>query len=184
MSTLDKENIANNTAVDEKEEEDMLVSQLNVSISNQYVLFTVGKEEYGVPILAVQEIISMPPLTRIPGVPEQIPGIINLRGNILSLYVLRNKFNLGIRDNENDVVVIIQTHDDKTVGFIVDNVSDVASITEENLSDAPNFSGSINVKFVEKIGQLGDRMIIILNINNIFTEKENAVREHATSTSI
>lgn len=166
-------------------EEDMLVSQLNMDVSNQYVVFSVGEEEYGIPILSVQEIISMPHLTRIPGVPEFIPGIINLRGNIIPLYVLRSKFNLNIQDlNSNTIVIIVQTGDEKkrTVGFIVDSVSDVVSITKENLRDTPNFNCNVDVKYIEKIGQIGSRMIIIINLANFFSDKENAVLENAAGT--
>ncbi len=182
-------NFENNKNIEDylkdNEEEDMLVSQLNVDISNQYVVFTVGNEEYGVPILSVQEIISMPEFTRIPGVPEYIPGIINLRGNVIPLYILRNKFHLKIaEDDKKAVVIIIQTKDKKTVGFIVDSVSDVVSITEDNLRDKPDFNDSIDVKFVEKIGQIGDRMVIILSLQNFFSDKENLIIESTTKVKI
>ena len=168
--------------IDIDNEEDMLVSQLNMDVTNQYVIFSVGEEEYGIPILAVQEIISMPNLTRIPGVPEYIPGIINLRGNIIPLYVLRSKFNLELQElDSNTIVIIVQIGKEhkKTVGMIVDAVSDVASITEENLRETPDFSGSIDVRFVEKIGQIGQRMVIIVSLENFFTETEISVIESA-----
>ncbi len=161
--------------IEDDEEEDMLVSQLNMDISNQYVVFSVENEEYGIPILSVQEIISLPNLTRIPGVPEYIPGIINLRGNIIPLYVLRSRFNLATKElDDNSIVIIAQTGDEnkRTVGFIVDTVSDVVSITKEDLSDTPEFSNKVDVKFIEKIGKIGNRMIIIINLCNFFSESE------------
>ncbi len=91
---------------EDNEEEDMLVSQLNMDVSNQYVVFSVGDEEYGIPILSVQEIISMPHLTRVPGVPKYIPGIINLRGNIIPIYVLRSKFDLTLENLDGDTIVV------------------------------------------------------------------------------
>ncbi len=167
---------------DNDEEEDMLVSQLNMDVTNQYVIFSVGEEEYGIPILAVQEIISLPNLTRIPGIPEYIPGIINLRGNIIPLYVLRSKFDLTLQElNSNTIVIIVQvgTENLKTVGLIVDAVSDVVSITEDDLRETPDFSGNIDVRFVDKIGQIGQRMVIIISLENFFTEKEISVIESA-----
>ncbi len=169
---------------EDDEEEDMLVSQLNMDISNQYVVFSVEDEEYGVPILSVQEIISLPNLTMIPGVPDYIPGLINLRGSIIPLYVLRSRFNLSERElTKNSIVIIAQTGNEKmrTVGFIVDAVSDVVSITKENLSDTPEFSSSIDVNFIEKIGKIGSRMIIIINMQNFLTESETAVLEKAVT---
>lgn len=160
------------------EEEDLLVSQLNMDISNQFVVFSVQDEEYGVPILSVQEIISLPNLTRIPGVPDYIPGIINLRGNIIPLYDLRSKFQLELRKlDQNSIVIIAQVGDDsnRTVGFIVDSVSDVVSITPENLSESLDFTKSIDTQFIDKIGKIGTRMIIIINLVDFFSEREIAV---------
>ncbi len=167
---------------DDDEEEDMLVSQLNMDITNQYVVFSVEDEEYGIPILSVQEIISLPNLTRMPGVPDYIPGIINLRGNIIPLYVLRSRFNMTEEElTDNSIVIIVQTGEDKkkTVGFIVDAVSDVVSITEENLSETPEFSSTVDVKYIEKIGKVGNRLIIIINLTNFFTESENTALENS-----
>ncbi len=166
---------------DDDEEEDMLVSQLNMDITNQYVVFSVEDEEYGIPILSVQEIISLPNLTRMPGVPDYIPGIINLRGNIIPLYVLRSRFNLTEEElTDNSIVIIVQTGEDKkkTVGFIVDAVSDVVSITENNLSETPEFSSTVDVKYIEKIGKVGNRLIIIINLTNFFTDSENTALEN------
>lgn len=161
--------------LDDDEEEDLLVSQLNMDITNQFVVFSIDGEEYGIPILSVQEIISMPDLTRIPGVPDYIPGIINLRGQIIPLYELRCKFNLESKGlGSNSIVIIAQTGDEKsrTVGFIVDSVSDVASITPENLSETPEFSKSIDISYIDKIGKIGSRLIAIINLLNFFNEKE------------
>lgn len=166
----------------EDEEEDLLVSQLNMDISNQFVVFSVQDEEYGIPILSVQEIISLPNLTRIPGVPDYIPGMINLRGNIIPLYELRSKFDLETRELDKDTIVIIaQTGSEKkrTVGFIVDTVSDVVSITPENLSEKPEFSQSVDARYIEKIGKIGNRMIIIINLTDFFSENEQAVLDSA-----
>lgn len=166
-----------NNRAEDNEEEDMLVSQLNMDVSNQYVVFSVGDEEYGIPILSVQEIVSMPNLTRVPGVPKYIPGIINLRGNIIPIYVLRSKFDLDLENLTSDtIVIIVQIGDEsnRTVGFIVDSVSDVVSITEAEMSETPEMSGSVDVRFMDKIGKVGNRMIIIINLINFFNEKETA----------
>ncbi|WP_053228270.1 chemotaxis protein CheW [Spirochaeta cellobiosiphila] len=168
---------------EDKEDEDMLVSQLNMDVSNQYVVFSVGEEEYGIPILSVQEIISMPNLTKLPGVPEFIPGIINLRGNIIPLYVLRSKFELTLHElDKNTIVIIVQIGDAKmkTVGFIVDAVSDVVSIDKENLRDTPEFSGNVDVRYVDKIGHIGSRMIILIDLDSFFSEKETVMLESVT----
>lgn len=183
MSAMDDKKEALERWMDDDFEEDMLVSQLNMDVSNQFVVFSVGDEEYGIPILSVQEIISLPNITRLPGVPEFIPGIINLRGNIIPLYILRSKFELTLKElNSNSIVIIVQVGQEKkkTVGFIVDTVSDVISIEKENLRETPEFSGNVDVKYVDKIGHIGSRMIIIINLDNFFSKDETAILEKAT----
>ncbi len=174
-------NDTKSTAYEEDEEEDMLVSQLNMDISNQYVVFSVESEEYGIPILSVQEIVSLPNLTKIPGSPEYIPGIINLRGKIIPLYLLRNRFGLksGKIDN-NTIVIITQIGSDKLklVGFVVDSVSDVISITDENLSETPEFGTVAETEFIEKIGKVGNRMIVVISLTKFFTEIEDKTLEN------
>ncbi len=168
----------------EDDEEDMLVSQLNMDITNQYVVFSVENEEYGIPILSVQEIISLPGITKISGVPDYIPGIINLRGNIIPLYVLRSKFNMEAKElNSNSIVIIVETGSEKkrTVGFIVDAVSDVVSITDDNLSETPEFSTTIDINYIEKIGKVGNRLIVIINLFNFFTETDKEALERTAN---
>ncbi len=178
------EEIENNLNIYDDDEEDLLVSQLNMDITNQYVVFSVDKEEYGLPILSVQEIISLPLVTRIPGVPDYIPGIINLRGNIIPLYALRTKFHMQEQKlDENSIIVIVQTgsESNKTVGLIVDSVSDVVSITEEDFQKAPDFTESIDENFIEKIGHIGNRMIIIIDMVKFFSESDRKVLESSTN---
>lgn len=163
---------------EDDDEEDLLVSQLNMDIANQFVVFSIENEEYGIPILSVQEIISLPNLTRIPGIPEYIPGIINLRGNIIPLYELRSKFKLNTRQLDHNSIVIIAQMGDKqkrTVGFIVDSVSDVVSITPEDLSESLDFTNSLETQFIDKIGKIGTRMIIIINLIDFLSDSEKEI---------
>lgn len=162
----------------DEDDEDLLVSQLNTDITNQYVVFSVDNEEYGLPILAVQEIISLPEITKIPNAPDYIPGIINLRGKVIPLYKLRTRFLAEEKDlTENSIVIVIQTGIEKTetVGFIVDSVSDVVSIMDEDFQKAPEFSNTSHGNFIEKIGHLGSRIIIIIDMEKFFSEKEKVL---------
>lgn len=151
---------------------------LDMDITNQFVVFSVDNEEYGLPILSVQEIISLPLLTRIPGVPSYIPGIINLRGHIIPLYSLRNKFHMEEQELTNDsIVIIVQTglEKNKVVGFIVDSVADVVSIADDDFSKTPDFNDTTKMNSIEKIGHVGNRIIIMINMEKFFTEREHKV---------
>ncbi len=174
------DNINNSLEIIEDNEEDLLVSQLNMDITNQFVVFSVEKEEYGLPILSVQEIISLPLLTKIPGVADYIPGIINLRGNIIPLYSLRSKFHIKEHElNADSIVIIVQTglEKNKIVGFIVDGVSDVVSITDDDFKETPDFNNSSKINYIDKIGHIANRMIIIIDMEKFFTESEHEVLE-------
>ncbi len=176
--TLDELNRHDSLSMTQDDEEDLLVSQLNMDITNQFVVFSVEKEEYGLPILSVQEIISLPLLTKIPGVADYIPGIINLRGNIIPLYSLRKKFHMSEYElTEDSIVIIIQTglEKNKTVGFIVDSVSDVVNIPDDDFRESPNFNSSSDISYIEKIGHIGNRMIIMFNMDKFFNVSEHEV---------
>lgn len=162
------------------EEEDLLVSQLNVDISNQYVVFSMGDEEYGIPILSVREIISIPDYKSVPDSPPCIGGIINLRGDIIPLYLLRVRFGLEKMEIGGETIaIIISTGDEglKTVGLVVDSVSDVLSISDDMISEMPEWGGSVDSRYIEKIGRLGNRMIIVISLSEFFSEKESEALE-------
>ena len=168
------------------DEEDALYTQLNMDATNQYVVFSVGNEEYGIPILSVQEIISLPNLTQIPNTPDFIPGVINLRGTIIPLFELRRKFKMKSGElGSNTVVIIVQTDlQSKTVGLIVDNVSDVLSIAEENLKEMPDLTTNLDTKFIEKMGQVGNRLIIIIKLASFFSEEEMFLLSKSSSNAM
>ena len=169
------------------EEEDLLESQLNMDITNQFVVFSIEDEEYGVPILSVQEIISLPNLTRMPGVPDYIAGLINLRGNIIPLYLLRTRFNLEERElNDNSIVIIAQTGEgnSKTIGFVVDSVSDVLSITSDDIIETPDLTSSIDDSFIDHIGHIGSRMIIIIDMKRFLTHKDSLIFDNITNKGV
>lgn len=164
------------------EEEDLLVSQLNVDISNQYVIFSIGNEEFGIPILSVQEIISIPEITKIPGAPDYIPGIINIRGNVIPLYLLKTRLRIDDENGLDDsVTIIIQLETGKSVGLIVDTVSDVVSIPPENLREKPDISQTVDTQYISNIGHLGNRMIIVIDIANFFSEADIRIIEKTSA---
>lgn len=161
------------------DDDDLLVSQLNMNITNQYVVFSVEEEDYGLPILSVQEIISLPDITKIPDVPSYIPGIINLRGTIIPLYLLRSKFHHKKEEvDSNSIVVIVQTNNEKNriIGLIVDSVSDVVSIEDGDFQKTTEYANSIDCKFIDKIGHIGSRMIVIIDMDN-FLGGESVVED-------
>jgi len=142
----------------------------------QYLSFTLANEEYGVDILRVQEIRSWEPVSRIPNVPHYEKGVVNLRGSIVPIIDLREK--LGIKATEYTpltVVVVLQTSDEKrtrTMGVVVDSVSDVIALDKTKIQEAPDFGTKMNNEFINGLVSINDRMVILLDVDKLLKLEE------------
>ena len=138
----------------------------------QLVTFEVGEEEFAVDILAVQEINRMMPLTRVPQSPPEVEGVINLRGKIIPVLDLRRRFEMpkGERDNNNRIVVV-EVHG-RVLGFVVDRVNEVLRIPKSIVDPAPTMASSIRSDFVEGVGKLEDRLLILLDLDRLFANEQ------------
>ncbi|MBF0299369.1 MAG: purine-binding chemotaxis protein CheW [Oligoflexia bacterium] len=141
---------------------------------NQFVTFNIATEEYGININSVQEITGHRPLTYLPNSPKHIKGILNLRGNIIPVMDPRIKFGLDeVQYDKNSVIIIVESFE-KNIGIIVDNIKDVLTIDSKNIEDTPKIgdTNKIDVQFLEGVGKVGDKFVIILNINKVFSKEE------------
>jgi len=133
----------------------------------QLVVFKLGREEYGVSILQVQEIKRITEITRVPHTPDYIKGVINLRGSVLPVIDLKKRLNLPQQESTEDARIIIVKVKEISVGMIVDAVSEVMTINEENI-DTPNaVAGSVAANYLSGVGKLEDRLLILLNLETI-----------------
>lgn len=137
----------------------------------EFLTFTLGKEEYGIEILKVQEIRGYDAVTTIPNVSEFIKGVINLRGVIVPIVDMRIKFNLGSAEYNQFTVVIILNVGNRVVGMVVDSVSDVITLSSEQLRPAPEF-GSSDLSYITGLGTIGDRMLILMDIEALMMSSE------------
>jgi purine-binding chemotaxis protein CheW len=138
----------------------------------QLVSFKLGNEEFAVDILIVQEINKMIPITKVPNSPEFVEGIINLRGRVIPVVDLRNRFKLGKKQSDKDTRIIVTEINGKTIGFIVDAVNEVLRIPRNITEAPPELSLSIESKFVKSIGKLDDRLIILIDLEQVFLQNE------------
>jgi purine-binding chemotaxis protein CheW len=143
---------------------------------NQYLTFILAGEEYGVDILRVQEIKGWENATKIPNAPHYIKGVMNLRGAIVPIIDLRQRFNLDkLEYGPTTVVIVLRVHDEenvRTMGIVVDAVSDVYDIASENLRPAPDFGNDVSVDFVKGLATVEEKMVIILDIDQLLTSGE------------
>jgi len=133
----------------------------------QLVVFKLGREEYGVSILQVQEIKRITEITRVPHTPEYIKGVINLRGSVLPVIDLKKRLNLPPQVATEDARIIIVKVKEISVGMMVDAVSEVMTINQQDIDYPDAVSGSISANYLSGVGKLDNRLLILLNLETI-----------------
>ena len=146
----------------------------------EFLTFKLGKEEYGVEILKVQEIRSYETVTHIANTPAYIKGVVNLRGTIVPIVDMRIKFELGEPEYTEFTVVIILNVAGRVVGMVVDSVSEVINLAPEQVRPAPEFSSSTDSHYITGLGTLDDRMLILMDIEKLMSGSDLALMEQAT----
>ena len=151
-------------------------------MSMQLVIFELENEEYGIDVSAVNGILrsSKFKIQNLPGTDKSIEGIINLRGQVNYIFNLRTKFNLTDKEISTESKFIMLNANESTIGCIVDEVTDIVKLNDEDVQPAPNFICDINANYIQGIGKLDDRMIIILDTEKIFAT-EYATLQNAVS---
>ena len=147
----------------------------------EYLTFTLGQEEYGIDIQKVQEIRGYDRVTPIANAPDFIKGVINLRGIVVPILDLRIKFGLGNVTYDEYTIVIIINIGERTVGIVVDSVSDVVELAPESIADAPDFSTTLDVEYLEGIGTYEEKMLILIDIYKLLTNKEMGLVDDVVS---
>lgn len=133
----------------------------------QVVAFKLGKEEYAVDVLNVQEINRLLNITRVPRVERYIEGVVNLRGNIIPVINLHTRFNIEPVGEDEDKRIIVFQFDDTKAGIIVDEVSEVLRLNKENIEDASKVYSSISTDHIKGIAKVDNRLLILLDIARI-----------------
>ena len=146
----------------------------------QLVIFKLENEDYGLPISKVQEINRMVTVTRLPQTPDFMEGIINLRGRVIPVVDLRKRFGFEAKEYQETTRIMVVDISGQTVGLIVDAVNEVVKIAGESI-ELPPPAFVMDAKFVQGIGKLENRLVILLDINRILTSQESVmVKEAAT----
>jgi purine-binding chemotaxis protein CheW len=157
------------------------VDSSGVPASGEYLTFTLGLEEYGIDILKVQEIRGYEAVTRIANAPPFIKGVINLRGVIVPIVDLRIKFNLSDPSYDQFTVVIILNIGKRVMGIVVDGVSDVIQLSSDSMHPAPEFGSILDTRYILGLGTVEERMIIMVDIEQLMTSQEMALVETAVA---
>lgn len=151
------------------------MSQINAgSTEIQLVVFGLGSEEYGVPITQVQEINRVINPTKIPQSPPFVEGVINLRGNVIPVIDLKKRFSLPLTEHTANTRIIVVNIGQHTVGVIVDAVTEVLRVPLSSVEPPPSMIGGISIEYFKGVGKVGERLLILLDLEKILSEQEQA----------
>ncbi len=145
--------------------------------SREYLVFSLGSEEYAIDILKAQEIRGYENVTRIANTPNFIKGVTNLRGVIVPIVDLRIKFNLASVEYGGQTVVIVVNVGHRVVGVVVDGVSDVMTLAADQIKPAPEFSLSLSSDYLSGLASVGERMLVLVDIEKLLNSEEMALVE-------
>jgi purine-binding chemotaxis protein CheW len=141
-------------------------------MENQIVIFQLSNEYFGLNIAIVESIIKMQPITVIPHAPLFIKGVINLRGKVLPVIDLRKRFNMPPIESNKDSRIVVVALEGNEVGMMVDGVSEVLTIDEEEVEPAPCMVTSVDSSFIIGIAKIEGRLVMLLDLGKVFTAQE------------
>ncbi|WP_414638760.1 chemotaxis protein CheW [Aquabacterium sp.] len=145
---------------------------VQTTLAREYLTFRLGDEEYGIDILKVQEIRGYENPTRIANAPHFLKGVINLRGTIVPIVDLRLRFGCDSSEYNAFTVSIVLHIGTRTIGAVVDSVSDVMEIPAEAVRPAPELNSAIDATYIRGLAQVGERMVILLDIESLLLSPE------------
>lgn len=148
-------------------------------VTNEFLTFRLGGEEYGIEILKVQEIRGYDAITHIANAPDFIKGVVNLRGIIVPIADMRIKFRLGKADYDQFTVVIILNVAGRVMGIVVDGVSDVITLDTEQMRPTPGMGSVIDTEYIMGLGTVDERMLILIDIEKLMMSNHMGLIEHS-----
>jgi purine-binding chemotaxis protein CheW len=142
------------------------------TLKGRYLTFSIGDESYGIEVRYVTEIVGIQKITEIPELPEYVKGIINLRGKIIPVMDVRLRFRKEPREYNDRTCVIVIDIRDLSIGLIVDTVSEVITIPEEDIVEPPQMNKGINNRYIKKIGKVGNDVKLLIDCEMLLSEDE------------
>ncbi len=152
-------------------ENNMLEEEENTQ-KGRYLTFSLGRETYGVEIKYVTEIIGIQVITELPELPEYIKGIINLRGKIIPVMDVRLRFKKEFREYNDRTCIVVVDIEDISIGIIVDSVSEVLTIENEEIVEPPRMGKEPQNRYIKNIGKVGNEVKLLLDCEKLFSELE------------
>ena len=142
------------------------------TLKDRYLTFSIGKESYGIEVRYVIEIIGIQSITEIPEMPEYVKGIINLRGKIIPVMDVRLRFRKEPKEYNDRTCIVVIDIKGSSIGLIVDSVSEVLTIPEEDVVDPPAMNKGFNNRYIKKIGKVKNEVKLLLDCEKLLSDDE------------
>lgn len=153
--------------------------EYNDQETQQYLTFLLDEQQYGLEIDRIKEIRGYAPITPIPNVPTHVKGVMNLRGTVLPVVDLRSRFNLPTVEYNKFTVIVIATVHERTVGLLVDAVSDVLNLPANSIRETSDFGSSVDTRFIRGVFQSRERLTLALNLGELLIQSDPVFTEQA-----
>jgi purine-binding chemotaxis protein CheW len=161
--------------------ENMKQSAGTSSDGQRYLAFSLNEEEYAIPLLHVKEVIALPEVTQIPYTPSHFLGIMNLRGQVISIVDLRLKFKMKKADKTSETTVVICDFDSAVLGVVVDSVNCVMALKEGDIAPKPEIESSVNSGYITGVTKRDKKLVVLLNLAKALSVEDRQAMNKATS---
>jgi purine-binding chemotaxis protein CheW len=138
----------------------------------QWVTFRLGEEKYGINVMQVQEVLRVTEIAPVPGAPSYVLGIINLRGNVVTVIDMRNRFGLMSKETDDSSRVVIIETEAHIIGILVDSVAEVVEMKASEIENAPNVGNEESSKYIEGVTSRGNELLILVDLNKFLSDEE------------
>jgi purine-binding chemotaxis protein CheW len=138
----------------------------------QWVTYRLGEETYGINVMQVQEVLRHTEIAPVPGAPEYVLGIINLRGNVVTVIDTRTRFGLEPTDITDNTRIVIIESDEQVVGILVDSVAEVVYLRSSEIDSAPNVGTEESAKFIQGVSNRDGELLILVDLNKLLSDEE------------
>lgn len=138
----------------------------------QWVTYKLGDETYGINVMQVQEVLRHTEIAPVPGAPDYVLGIINLRGNVVTVIDTRSRFGLPSSDISDNTRIVIIESDDQVVGILVDSVAEVVYLRSSEIDSAPNVGTEESAKFIQGVSNRDGELLILVDLNKLLNDEE------------
>ncbi len=146
--------------------------ELSVDPLTQWVTFMLAGEKYGINVMQVREVLRDIEIAPVPGAPDYVLGIINLRGNVVTVVDTRSRFGLPVSETNTESRIIIIENNDQTLGLLVDSIAEVADILKSQIEVTPNVGNDDSSKYIQGVHSRDGELLILVSVDKVLNDDE------------